>query len=1208
MCRNHIEGVCDMVLVQSKKQEVETLAVPFSEEEKRRFTRMGEKRNQFEVAFCGHFSAGKSTILNTLLGAEVLPTSPIPTSANVIGIENGDLAVSVLSSEGEEKEWKGEIPWEQVRSWGMDGQAISAITIRAPLPFLGEYSTILDTPGVDSTDDSHQAVTVDQLFTTDFIVYVMDYNHVQSETNLYFLKQLSKEKKPLFIIINQIDKHNEKEIPISMFRQSVEDVFSRWDIHYLRLFFTTMKHPEHSLNQFPQFEKAMKGILYNSEQLLRASKKRLYESFYQAVKARLSEEKIDGIESVKQAMKEQGFKEDALLSRKQLEAELEAIMNGRGGLQKQADEELSSLFANVTLFPYTTTELARQWIESMQPGFKVGLLFSKKKTEQEQETRLVNMMLDLQDKVKTQLLFHVQKYFQQIDRLKLSNEQEVEDAITALDFQVTAELLKSHLKADYANREYVYNYTKEVTTLIIRQVKAMVTRLIELIASGMETYWAKRKGELQAELAEFQSLDSYMRQIEETAKVYDEALTQVEPKLQQFADENEYERLLLETAKRSYEDVTATLQADIKLPDSGVIDTSWEQTEEELESEENQLDEAEVGQWLKNVKTAITSHADNEAFSRDHEQILERIERFENQTFMISLFGAFSAGKSSFANALLGDAILPVSPNPTTATVNTVQKSTEDHPHGTALVYVKSTSQLDEEISAVAKQLDEKLSLDSIGQWQLKLSKDASSWQKTYGEYLQTLKSSLKETTWELGSSFSVSLEEMQSLVGVEKNACLLDRVTIYYDCPITEKGIILVDTPGVNSIHGRHTNVAFQQLRQSDAIFYLSYYNHAFSKADQYFLQQMAKVNESFSHDKLYFVLNAEDLAKDAAELNGVKKHVYDQLERNGIMKPRLYSLSSRQGLAGKKDGTFSKTSFAKFERAFYQYTIAELKKLSIDMIRQELQTLVAKLSDSLQLLKSEESTQKERFSALQTVAENEKTRIRETNFAPVIRDIQFEQEQLLLYLRERIGFVLADYFPHAINTATINADSKKALLQQLSNGLKEWRGLGEYFIKQELEATLIRLEAALKTRGAAWLTDQVARSSEQFEYLSVQKEFEVGALTLPKTEGFIDIQDEDYFHYIKSKRSFFEEGYIKRLREDLVESGKRSSQVQIEALQQPLTKQLQQKGEKVEQLLKTQLMIAIDDEVKRFEAMLDPAIQSKLEAEESDLKKYVI
>ncbi len=38
----------------------------------------------------------------------------------------------------------------------------------------------------------------------------MDYNHVQSETNLTFLKQLSDEKKPLYLIINQIDKHDEQ--------------------------------------------------------------------------------------------------------------------------------------------------------------------------------------------------------------------------------------------------------------------------------------------------------------------------------------------------------------------------------------------------------------------------------------------------------------------------------------------------------------------------------------------------------------------------------------------------------------------------------------------------------------------------------------------------------------------------------------------------------------------------------------------------------------------------------------------------------------------------------------------------------------------------------------------------------------------------------------------------------------------------------------
>jgi ribosome biogenesis GTPase A len=43
--------------------------------------------NEFIVAFCGHFSAGKSTMINELTGESLLPSSPIPTSANVVKIK-----------------------------------------------------------------------------------------------------------------------------------------------------------------------------------------------------------------------------------------------------------------------------------------------------------------------------------------------------------------------------------------------------------------------------------------------------------------------------------------------------------------------------------------------------------------------------------------------------------------------------------------------------------------------------------------------------------------------------------------------------------------------------------------------------------------------------------------------------------------------------------------------------------------------------------------------------------------------------------------------------------------------------------------------------------------------------------------------------------------------------------------------------------------
>ena len=36
-------------------------------------------------------------------------------------------------------------------------------------------------------------------------------------------------------------------------------------------------------------------------------------------------------------------------------------------------------------------------------------------------------------------------------------------------------------------------------------------------------------------------------------------------------------------------------------------------------------------------------------------ELIQKAERLQNQSFTVALFGAFSAGKSSFANALIGD-------------------------------------------------------------------------------------------------------------------------------------------------------------------------------------------------------------------------------------------------------------------------------------------------------------------------------------------------------------------------------------------------------------------------------------------------------------------------------------------------------------------------------------------------------------------------
>src|SRR5690606_37183685 len=125
------------------------------------------------------------------------------------------------------------------------------------------------------------------------------------------------------------------------------------------------------------------------------------------------------------------------------------------------------------------------------------------------------------------------------------------------------------------------------------------------------------------------------------------------------------------------------------------------------------------------------------------------------------------------------------------------------------------------------------------------------------------------------------------------------------------------------------HTGVAFNYIKNADAILFVTYYNHAFSQADREFLLQLGRVKDTFELDKMFFVVNAADLAGDANELNAVVAHVEDNLLTQGIRNARIYPLSSQQAVTAKlnNDNVLLRTSgIEKFEREFIRFTFEEL------------------------------------------------------------------------------------------------------------------------------------------------------------------------------------------------------------------------------------------------------------------------------------------
>ncbi|MCY9423312.1 dynamin family protein, partial [Bacillus paralicheniformis] len=68
-----------------------------------------------------------------------------------------------------------------------DGSQIEMVEIEGPFSGIAPQAVLIDTPGIDSTDDAHFLSASSILHQADALFYVVHYNHVHSEENVKFL-------------------------------------------------------------------------------------------------------------------------------------------------------------------------------------------------------------------------------------------------------------------------------------------------------------------------------------------------------------------------------------------------------------------------------------------------------------------------------------------------------------------------------------------------------------------------------------------------------------------------------------------------------------------------------------------------------------------------------------------------------------------------------------------------------------------------------------------------------------------------------------------------------------------------------------------------------------------------------------------------------------------------------------------------------------
>ncbi len=133
----------------------------------------------FLLVVVGEFNAGKSALMNALLGDKVLAEGVLPTTARITLVKWGEAVKESVVDE-------------------------AFATFTHPLPLLRELN-IVDTPGTNAVIRQHERLTNDFVPRSDLVLFVTSADRPMTESERQFMERLRDWGKKVIIALNKID-------------------------------------------------------------------------------------------------------------------------------------------------------------------------------------------------------------------------------------------------------------------------------------------------------------------------------------------------------------------------------------------------------------------------------------------------------------------------------------------------------------------------------------------------------------------------------------------------------------------------------------------------------------------------------------------------------------------------------------------------------------------------------------------------------------------------------------------------------------------------------------------------------------------------------------------------------------------------------------------------------------------------------------------
>ncbi|MCG8418644.1 MAG: dynamin family protein [Proteobacteria bacterium] len=171
-------------------------------------------KEHFHLVVLGEFNHGKSTFVNALLGADVLPTGITPTTAviNHVVWSDGVRAHAVLIS-GEEVTLSADALDDWVTVAGPRSGEVAYVEVGYPSDLLRENITLVDTPGVNDINEARAEITYGYVPRADAVIFLLDAQQALKDSEREFLSShvLEGSRDRLIFVLGKVDVLNQTE-------------------------------------------------------------------------------------------------------------------------------------------------------------------------------------------------------------------------------------------------------------------------------------------------------------------------------------------------------------------------------------------------------------------------------------------------------------------------------------------------------------------------------------------------------------------------------------------------------------------------------------------------------------------------------------------------------------------------------------------------------------------------------------------------------------------------------------------------------------------------------------------------------------------------------------------------------------------------------------------------------------------------------------